>query len=74
MSSMSPDDDLKTINRLQKTVYMKCWKIYKLRTDKNAPNNFDVAEKIEESIKDNINDADLIKRTKELCDEVYQRR
>jgi hypothetical protein len=39
---------------LQKVVYDKCWKIYKIRDDKALPNNLQVAEKIEQSIKDNI--------------------
>lgn len=54
--------ELRRISSLQKVVYDKCWKIYKIRDDKGLPNNIQVAERIEQSIKDDIQEEDIIKK------------
>jgi hypothetical protein len=54
---MRPFDEkaeLARIESIQKAIYDRCWKIYKVRDDKGLPNNIGVAERIEQSIKDNI--------------------
>lgn len=54
--------DRQAIIALKKQIYDKGWKIYKLRPDKALPNNLEVARKIEESIRDGINDQEMIKK------------
>lgn len=74
---MKPFDDkaeTKRIETLQKAIYDRCWKIYKIRVDKGLPNNVNVAEKIEQSIKDNILEDELIKRNDEINEKIYGRR
>lgn len=58
--------DRKAIAELKNQVYEKNWKIYKLRADKSLPNNLDVARRIEESIRDGIDDPELIKKNDKL--------
>ena len=59
---------------MKKAIYDRSWKIYKVREDKGLPNNINVAEKIEQSIKDDIQEEELIKRNDELNEKVYGRR
>lgn len=54
--------DEEAVVSLKKQIYDKCWKIYKIRQDKSLPNNFEVARKIEESIRDGISDAEIVKK------------
>ena len=59
---------------MQKAIYDRSWNVYKVREDKGLPNNVNVAEKIEQSIKDNILEDELIKRNDELNEKVYGRK
>lgn len=59
---------------MQKAIYDRAWKIYKVRDDKGLPNNVGVAEKIEQSIKDNILEDELMKRMDELNTKIYGRK
>lgn len=46
---MKPSDEEKELDvilNLQKSLYDKCWKIYKIRMDKALPNNVEVARRI----------------------------
>ena len=56
----------KAIENLKKALYDKCWKILKIRVDKSLPNNVEVTRKIEESIRDGINETELINKNRDL--------
>jgi len=57
---------------MKKRIYDKNWKIYKVREDKQLPNNNDVVRRIEESIRDGITKANLILRAKELNEKAFR--
>ena len=57
---------------MKKRIYDKNWKIYKVREDKQLPNNNDVVRRIEESIRDGISRANLIIRGKELNEKAFK--
>ena len=57
---------------MKKRIYDKNWKIYKVREDKQLPNNNDVVRRIEESIRDGISRTNLIIRGKELNEKAFK--
>jgi len=66
MKQGEEEKDQQAVNELKRQIYDQCWKIYKIRQDKSLPNNYEVARKIEESIRDGISEQELIKKNNEL--------
>ena len=62
--------ELETINKLKNEAYVKSWKIYRIRNDKNMPNHHISAKKIEDSIKDDIRAEGIIKSNKILNEKI----
>ena len=54
MRQQLEDKQIDIIKRIQGEPCTKFWQIFRIRSDKNLPNNHDVANKIEQSIKDDI--------------------
>jgi hypothetical protein len=59
---------LAVIKKIQGEPYTKFWQIFRIRNDKNMPNNHEVVFKIEQSIKDDIKYEDLIKKNAQMFD------
>lgn len=57
---------MEVIKKLQGQACTKYWRIYKTRQDKNMPNNHEVVIKIEQSIKDDIKEDELVKKNIQL--------
>lgn len=68
--SMEEKRDLQVLKDLKKNIYDKGWKIYKTRQDKSLPNNNEVTKKIEQSIKDDINEKWMIEKTNRLLERI----
>ena len=58
--------EMEVMVQLQNQTYIKSWKIYKIRSDKNMPNNHSAALKIENSIKDDIKAEALVTGNRKL--------
>ena len=58
------------MQKLKNQTYLKSWKIYKIRYDKNIPNNHSSALKIENSIKDDIRAEGLVKENRKLLEKI----
>ena len=59
---------MSVIKKIQGQPNTKYWKIFRIRNDKNMPNNHEVVFKIEQSIKDDIKYEDLVQKNKALFD------
>lgn len=70
MKQRNEKKELETIKKLQGEPCTKFWKIYRIRKDKNRPNDHEVVFKIEQSIKDDIKVESLVKKNQQLLDKI----